>query len=55
MFNVLISNKTDKRNIEKLWNLESIGINIKEAKETERKEYLKSYQENFIEFRDNIA
>jgi len=53
MFNILISHKIDERNIDNFWNLESIGINSKDADETDSNDYLTSYQETSIVFIGN--
>ena len=52
MFNVLISHKDEEYNLERFWNLESIGINSKELDEDDDA-YIKAYQDRSIEFREN--
>ncbi|XP_071141877.1 uncharacterized protein [Mytilus edulis] len=52
MFNVLISHKDEEYNLERFWNLESIGINSKELVEDDDA-YIKAYQDRSIEFREN--
>ncbi|XP_063426809.1 uncharacterized protein LOC134710384 [Mytilus trossulus] len=54
MFNVLISHKDEEYNLERFWNLESIGINSKELDEDEDDDtYITAYQDRSIEFREN--
>ena len=50
--NLLVSLKSEDHSLEKLWNLESIGINSKEV-EQNNDEFLKKYQEESIEFHGN--
>ena len=49
MFNVLISDKVEEYNLERFWNLDSIGIKSREVDEDDNA-YIKVYQDRSIEF-----
>ena len=52
ILNILVSHKSEEFDLQKFWNLESLGIDTP-SKDEKEISYLQQYQESSIEFREN--